>query len=178
MQEELKMINKNGTWQLVERPSNQKEIEVKGLYKTKLKSDGSICKHKAKLPAKAYKKKQIFYNRPKHTNIRFLNTQESIIEKRVVIEYYHIEEKGADILQSHLKLSYLPDEENRYLFPKCQGGVLSMVIVNKSKLPPPMHALQHSKLSCNRWKVHELMSSHLLSQILNQLAVTKLLPPL
>ena len=33
--------------------------------------------------------------------------------------------------------------------------------VNKSKLSPPMHALQQSKLSSHRCKVYELMSSHL-----------------
>ncbi|WJZ88530.1 hypothetical protein VitviT2T_007819 [Vitis vinifera] len=54
MQEELKMINKNETWQLVERPKNHKVIGVKWVFKTKLNSDGSICKHKARLVVKGY----------------------------------------------------------------------------------------------------------------------------
>ena len=49
MQEELGMIEKNGTWQLVERPRNRKVIGVKWIFKTKLNPDGTICKHKARL---------------------------------------------------------------------------------------------------------------------------------
>ena len=54
MQEEMKMINKNETWQLVERPKNHKVIGVKWVFKTKLNPDGLICKHKARLVVKGY----------------------------------------------------------------------------------------------------------------------------
>ena len=48
------MIDKNETWQLVERPKNHKVIEVKWVFKTKLNPDGLICKHKARLVVKGY----------------------------------------------------------------------------------------------------------------------------
>ena len=54
MQAELDMINKNETWQLVDRPTNRKVIGVRWVFKTKLNPDGSICKHKAKLVVKGY----------------------------------------------------------------------------------------------------------------------------
>ncbi|RVX18146.1 Retrovirus-related Pol polyprotein from transposon RE1 [Vitis vinifera] len=54
MQEKMKMINKNETWKLVERPKNHKVIRVKWVFKTKLNPDGSICKHKARLVVKGY----------------------------------------------------------------------------------------------------------------------------
>ena len=54
MQEELDMIEKNGTWQLVDRPRNRKVIGVKWIFKTKLNPDGTICKHKARLVVKGY----------------------------------------------------------------------------------------------------------------------------
>ena len=54
MQEEMKMIKKNETWQLVERPKNHKVIRVKRVFKTKLNPNGSICKHKARLVVKGY----------------------------------------------------------------------------------------------------------------------------
>ncbi|KAL6318455.1 hypothetical protein AAG906_041222 [Vitis piasezkii] len=38
----------------VERPKNHKVIGVKWVFKTKLNSDGSICKHKARLVVKGY----------------------------------------------------------------------------------------------------------------------------
>ena len=54
MQEELNMIDKNNTWELVDRPSHKKSIGVKWVYRTKLNSDGSINKHKARLVVKGY----------------------------------------------------------------------------------------------------------------------------
>ena len=49
MEEELKMINKNGTWELVDRPKNQKIIGVKWVFRIKYNSDGSVNKLKARL---------------------------------------------------------------------------------------------------------------------------------
>lgn len=52
MLEELSSIERNRTWKLVELPSNQRAIEVKWVFKTKYKSDGSIAKLKARLVVK------------------------------------------------------------------------------------------------------------------------------
>ncbi|CAL2257239.1 unnamed protein product [Prunus armeniaca] len=57
MQDELYMIEKNGTWELVERPSEKPVIGVKWVYKTKLNLDGSVQKNKARLVAKGYAQK-------------------------------------------------------------------------------------------------------------------------
>lgn len=54
MQEELSMIQKNQTWELVERPEHRKVIGVKWMFRTKLNVDDSIDKHKARLVVKGY----------------------------------------------------------------------------------------------------------------------------
>ncbi|KAL0358315.1 UNVERIFIED_CONTAM: putative mitochondrial protein [Sesamum angustifolium] len=54
MDEEIKMIEKNNTWELADRPKDKEVIGVKWIYKTKLNADGSIQKHKARLVAKGY----------------------------------------------------------------------------------------------------------------------------
>ncbi|OMO72757.1 hypothetical protein CCACVL1_17615 [Corchorus capsularis] len=54
MKEELTMIEKNKTWQLVNNLENKKPIGVKWVYKTKLNSDGSINKLKTTLVVKGY----------------------------------------------------------------------------------------------------------------------------
>ena len=63
MEAELEMIEKNNTWQLVERLFNKPVIGVKWVYKTKLNLDGTVQKHKARLVAKGYSQKPgIDYN--------------------------------------------------------------------------------------------------------------------
>ncbi|XP_031281873.1 uncharacterized protein LOC116140369 [Pistacia vera] len=59
MKEELVMIEKNQTWNLVDRPQNKKVIQVKWIFKKKLKPDGSVFKHKARLVVKGSKPTQL-----------------------------------------------------------------------------------------------------------------------
>uniref|UniRef100_A0A5B7B4M6 Retrovirus-related Pol polyprotein from transposon TNT 1-94 n=1 Tax=Davidia involucrata TaxID=16924 RepID=A0A5B7B4M6_DAVIN len=54
MEEEIQVIEKNNTWELVERPQNKEVIGVKWIYKVKLNVDGSIQRNKARLVAKGY----------------------------------------------------------------------------------------------------------------------------
>ncbi|RDY13691.1 putative mitochondrial protein, partial [Mucuna pruriens] len=58
MEEEIKMIEKNITWELIDCPHGKDIIRVKWVYKTKLNPDGTIQKHKVShkaLSAKAMK---------------------------------------------------------------------------------------------------------------------------
>ncbi|KAI5341219.1 hypothetical protein L3X38_020493 [Prunus dulcis] len=57
MTEEILMIEKNSTWELVDRPSSKPIVGVKWIFKIKLNLDGSIQKHKARLVAKGYTQK-------------------------------------------------------------------------------------------------------------------------
>ena len=54
MEDEMSMIQKNKTWELVVKPKDRKVIGVKWVYKTKLNVDGSINKYKARLVVKGY----------------------------------------------------------------------------------------------------------------------------
>ncbi|CAL8990716.1 unnamed protein product [Prunus brigantina] len=54
MEEEIKTIEKNKTWELVDRLKDKEIIGVKWVYKTKFNPDGLIQKHKARLVAKGY----------------------------------------------------------------------------------------------------------------------------
>ncbi|VVA41194.1 PREDICTED: Retrovirus-related Pol poly from transposon, partial [Prunus dulcis] len=63
MNAEIETIEKNGTWELVERPTDKPVIGVKWVFKTKLNLDGTFQKHKARLVAKGYAQKPgIDYN--------------------------------------------------------------------------------------------------------------------
>ncbi|KAI5336044.1 hypothetical protein L3X38_026178 [Prunus dulcis] len=63
MDAEIETIENNGTWELVERPTDKPVIRVKWVFKTKLNLDGTVQKHKARLVAKGYAQKSgIDYN--------------------------------------------------------------------------------------------------------------------
>ncbi|KAI5332824.1 hypothetical protein L3X38_022953 [Prunus dulcis] len=57
MKDELNMIGKNDTWELVDRSTDKPVIGVKWVFKTKLNLDGSVQKNKARLVAKGYSQK-------------------------------------------------------------------------------------------------------------------------
>ncbi|KAA3467261.1 Retrovirus-related Pol polyprotein from transposon TNT 1-94 [Gossypium australe] len=52
MEEEIKAIEKNGTWEMVDLPKDKSAIGLKWVFKTKFAADGSLRKHKARLVAK------------------------------------------------------------------------------------------------------------------------------
>lgn len=54
MDEEIKFIERNHTWNLVELPPNAKKIGMKWIYKTKLNELGEIDKYKERLVMKGY----------------------------------------------------------------------------------------------------------------------------
>ncbi|KAL6286215.1 hypothetical protein ACE6H2_010605 [Prunus campanulata] len=78
MDEEIKSIEKNNTWELTELPQGHKTIGVKWVFKTKLNEKGEIHKHKARLVAKGYKQEygvdytEVFAPVARHDTIRLV----------------------------------------------------------------------------------------------------------
>ncbi|KAJ9542648.1 hypothetical protein OSB04_029154 [Centaurea solstitialis] len=54
MNEEILVIRKNNTWELVDLPEGKNVTKLKWVYHTKYRADGTIQKHKARLVAKGY----------------------------------------------------------------------------------------------------------------------------
>jgi len=54
MKKELEAIEKNKTLELVDLPQDKMLINVKWVFKVKLKPDGSVAKYKARLVAKGF----------------------------------------------------------------------------------------------------------------------------
>ncbi|RVW24660.1 Retrovirus-related Pol polyprotein from transposon TNT 1-94 [Vitis vinifera] len=54
MNEEMKSLQKNETWELVECPPGKKPVRCRWIYTVKYKADGSIERFKARLVAKGY----------------------------------------------------------------------------------------------------------------------------
>ncbi|CAI7894876.1 unnamed protein product [Closterium sp. NIES-54] len=58
MESELKSIEENGTWELVELPEGCNAITTKWLFKLKSDADGKIKRYKSRLVAKGYQQKE------------------------------------------------------------------------------------------------------------------------
>ena len=54
MNEEMKSLQKNETWELIDRPLGKKPVECQWVYTVKHKADGTIENFKARLVAKEY----------------------------------------------------------------------------------------------------------------------------
>ena len=54
MEEELKALDENKTWSVVQLPKGKKVVGSRWIYKTKFNSDGSIERHKARLVARGF----------------------------------------------------------------------------------------------------------------------------
>ena len=78
MKEELDAIERNKTWKLTELPKDKKAISVRWVFKQKLKPDGSIGKHKARLVARGFLQKpgldysEVFAPVARHETIRMV----------------------------------------------------------------------------------------------------------
>ncbi|CAI7809752.1 unnamed protein product [Closterium sp. NIES-53] len=58
MESELKSIEENGTWELVELPEGRKAITSEWLFKIKSDADGKFERYKSRLVAKGYQQKE------------------------------------------------------------------------------------------------------------------------
>ena len=54
MNEEMKALEKNRTWEIVEKPRGKKPVGCRWIYTVKYKSDGTLDRYKARLVAKGY----------------------------------------------------------------------------------------------------------------------------
>ena len=54
MREEMNALEKNKTWEIVERPKRKNIVNCKWIFTLKYKADGSLERYKARLVAKGY----------------------------------------------------------------------------------------------------------------------------
>lgn len=54
MNEEMSALERNETWDVVDRPNDKKAVGCRWIYTVKYRSDGSLDRYKARLVAKGY----------------------------------------------------------------------------------------------------------------------------
>jgi hypothetical protein len=78
MDEEMRLLLENGTWELVERLEGVKPIPMKWVYKVKWDAQGNVERYKSRLVAKGFLQKQgvdfeeVYAPMSKHTTLRAL----------------------------------------------------------------------------------------------------------
>ncbi|CAI7759683.1 unnamed protein product [Closterium sp. NIES-54] len=94
IESELKSIEENGTWELVELPEGRKAMTSKWLFKIKSDADGKIERYKSRLVAKGYQQKEKVDNKElfapvvKPTTLRTLLAGAAI--KRWVVKQMYV----------------------------------------------------------------------------------------
>ena len=97
--EEIKIIEKNNTWELADCPKDRDIIGVKWVFKTKLNPDGTVHKHKARLVAKGYSQQPGVYYNETFAPVARLDTIKTLIAL--------VAQKGWSIYQLDVKSAFL-----------------------------------------------------------------------
>ena len=79
IEEEIRMIEKNNTWELVVIPKERVIVSLKWIYKIKLNQKGDIQKYKARFVARGYTQKPNINFYETFSPISFLETTRSVI---------------------------------------------------------------------------------------------------
>lgn len=142
MQEELMEIEKNKTFELLEK-SIEKPIDVKWVYKLKLRPNGEIYKHKARLVVISFLQKPGIDFEKVYAPITRLETIKIIVLTAVY--------KGWEIHQLDVKPSFLngPLEEEVYVSQPpgfgIKGKLKKVYILRKT-----LYGLKHAQRAWNK----------------------------
>ena len=102
MQEEIDVIEKNNTWELVEKPNNKEVIGVKWIYRVKYHANGTVQRNKARLVAKGYSQQPGIDFNETFTPIARLDTIRALIAMAA--------QKGWCLYQLDVKSAFLNGE--------------------------------------------------------------------
>ncbi|KAK0597781.1 hypothetical protein LWI29_028530 [Acer saccharum] len=127
MQEEIKMIKKNKTWELVDYPNDKEIIGVKWVYKPKLYSDGSIQKHKARLVAKGYSQKYgVDYNET-FAHVARLDTIRALVALAAQKKWHiHQLDVKSTFLNGYLEEEIYVEQPQGFVIPGKEDKVLKL----------------------------------------------------
>ncbi|CAJ2638092.1 unnamed protein product [Trifolium pratense] len=117
MQEEIDAIEKNKTWQLVEKPNDKEAIGVKWVYKLKHNPDGSIQRAKARLVVKGYAQQPGIDYSETFAPVARLDTVRTIIALAA--------QKGWNLYQLDVKSAFLNEELKEEVYVQQPQGFVS-----------------------------------------------------
>ena len=99
MYEEMKSMNDNGVWDLVELPKGVKSIGCKWVFKTKRDSKGNVKRYKARLVAKGFTQKEGIDCKETFSPV---STKDSFRIIMVLVAHYNLELHQMDVKTTFL----------------------------------------------------------------------------
>ncbi|CAI7906818.1 unnamed protein product [Closterium sp. NIES-54] len=130
MESELKSIEENGTWELVELPEGRNAITSKWLFKIKSDADGKIERYKSKLVAKGYhqkEKEEIFMAQPEGFDDgsgRVLRLKKALYGLKQAPRQWYLKLRG--VLE---EIGFTPSTADHSLFMLGKGEQRSFMVV-------------------------------------------------
>lgn len=150
MNEEIEALNKNRTWVLVDLPQGRKPVTCKWVLRTKLKSDGSFDRYKARLVARGFSQTSgVDYHETFSPVVRYESVR-LIIALAATLDM--------DICQFDVKTAFLYGDLNEEIFmaqPEgYEDGSGRVCLLKKS-----LYGLKQASRQWNR-KFHSFLTSY------------------
>ncbi|CAI7846357.1 unnamed protein product, partial [Closterium sp. NIES-54] len=121
MESELKSIEENGTWELVELPEGRKAITSKWLFKIKFDADGKIERYKSRLVAKGYQQKKKGFD---DGSGRALKLKKALYRLKQAPRQWYLKLRG--VLE---EIGFTPSTADHSLFMLGEGEQRSFMVV-------------------------------------------------
>ena len=116
MNEELMAIEKNSTWQLTDLPKGHKAIDLKWVYKIKVKANGEIDRYKARLVAKGFEQREGYDYEEIFSPVARMEIVRLIIAL--------VSQRQWKIHQMDIKYAFLNDPLNEEVYVKQSSGFI------------------------------------------------------
>jgi len=116
MNEELMAIEKNNTWQSTDLPKGHKTIDVKWVYKIKVKANGEIDRYEARLVAKGFEQREDFDHEEIFSPVARMKTVRLIIAL--------VAQRQWKIYQMDIKSAFLNDPLDEEVYIKQPSGFI------------------------------------------------------
>nr|GEW41050.1 retrovirus-related Pol polyprotein from transposon TNT 1-94 [Tanacetum cinerariifolium] len=107
-EDEIRVIEKNNTWELTDRPLDKNVIGVKWVYKVKFNADGSVQRNKARLVAKGYSQQRGIDYDETYAPVARMDTVRAIISLAC--------QKGWLLYQLNVKSAFLNGELKKEVY--------------------------------------------------------------
>jgi len=141
MNEELMTIKKNNTWQLTDLPKGHKTIDVKWVYKIKVKTNGEIERYKTRLVVKGFEQREGYDYEEIFSPVTQMETVRLIIALAAQSQW--------KIHQMDVKFAFLNDPLDEEVYVKQPLGFIQSG--KEEKMYRPTKALYGLKQAPRAW---------------------------